>query len=153
MSAYINHGKTSLKRNSGRESTLKQKDHRKLRIVSKNNIITAQVTAELNIHLEDPVSTKTVRHELHKSNIHDRAAIAKPPITERNAQMCKRWCHDHKTWTSDNRKRARDMVRGVVLHALPYSFEHSRKPTIRTPVSKIEILGRFYDAFGSNIMV
>jgi hypothetical protein len=25
--------------------------------------------------------------------------------------MRKRWCHDHKTWTSDNLKRARDIVR------------------------------------------
>jgi hypothetical protein len=45
-------------------------------------------------------------HELHKSNIHSRSAIAKPMITESNAQMCKRWCHDHKTWTSDNWKWA-----------------------------------------------
>jgi hypothetical protein len=35
------------------------------------------VTAELNIHSEDPVSTKTVQRELHKSNIHGRAATAK----------------------------------------------------------------------------
>jgi hypothetical protein len=69
------------------------------------------VTADLNIHLEDPVSTKTVRHKLHKFNIHDQAAIAKPLITESSAQMRKRWCHDHKTWTSDNQKRVRDMVR------------------------------------------
>jgi hypothetical protein len=41
----------------------------------------AQVTAELNIHLEDPVSTKNVQRELHKSNIYGRAAIAKYPIT------------------------------------------------------------------------
>jgi hypothetical protein len=40
------------------------------------------VTAELNIHIEDLVSTKTARCELHKSNIHGRAAIAKPLITE-----------------------------------------------------------------------
>jgi hypothetical protein len=52
------------------------------RIVSKNYRTTApQVTAELNILLEDPVSTKTVRCELHKSNIYSRAAIAKPLIT------------------------------------------------------------------------
>jgi hypothetical protein len=51
---------------------------------------------------EDPVSKKTVRREVHKSNIRGRAAIAKPLITESSAQMCKRWCHDHKTWTSDN---------------------------------------------------
>jgi hypothetical protein len=43
------------------------------------------VTAELNIHREDPISTKTVRRELHKSNIHGRAAVAKPLITERVA--------------------------------------------------------------------
>jgi hypothetical protein len=51
-----------------------------------------------------------------KSNIHGRSAIAKPLITENNAQMRKRWCHDHKTWTSDKWKRARHMIRWVVLH-------------------------------------
>jgi hypothetical protein len=64
----------------------------------------AQVTVELNIHLEDPVSRKPVRRELHKSNISDRAAIAKPLITESNAQMHKQWCHNRKTWTSDSWK-------------------------------------------------
>jgi hypothetical protein len=72
---------------------------------------TGDRTAELSIHLEDPVSTKTVRRELHKSKIHGRAATAKPLITKSNAQMCKRRCHDNKTWTADNWKRARDMVR------------------------------------------
>jgi hypothetical protein len=48
------------------------------------------MTTQLNIHPEDPVSTKTVRCELHKSNIHGRAAIAKPLITESIAQMRKR---------------------------------------------------------------
>jgi DNA-binding CsgD family transcriptional regulator len=56
----MNHGKTaSAKRNSGRKSTLTERDHRTLRIVSKNHRTTAaQVATELNIHLEDPVSTK-----------------------------------------------------------------------------------------------
>ena len=31
--------------------------------------------AELNIHAADSVSTKTVRRELHKSNIHGTAAV------------------------------------------------------------------------------
>jgi predicted transcriptional regulator len=82
MSAYTNHAKTSAKRNSGGKL--------------------AQVTAELNIHLEDPVSTKTVQYERHKSNIHSRVAIAKSQITESSAQMHKRWCLNYKTWTSDN---------------------------------------------------
>jgi hypothetical protein len=47
-------------------------------------------TAKLNIHLEDPVYTKTVRRELKKCDIHGTAAIAKPLITENNADMPKR---------------------------------------------------------------
>ena len=75
------------------------------RIVPKNHRTTAaKVTAELNIHLEDTFSTKTVWHDLHKSNIHSRAAIAKPLITENNAERQKRWCDDHKTWMSDDWK-------------------------------------------------
>jgi hypothetical protein len=107
ISAYTNCGKTSAKRNSERKSTLTERDLRALRrIVSKNHRATAaQVKAELNNHFADPVSTKTVRRELHKSNIHGRVAIAKPLMTESNAQMRKPWSHDHKTWTSDKWKR------------------------------------------------
>jgi transposase len=113
MSSYTIHRKTrSAKRNSGRKSTVTGRDYRKLSIISKTHTTTAaQVTAELNIHFEDPISTKTVRRELHKSNIHSRAATAETLITETNDQMCKLWCHDHKTWTSDKWKCARDMVR------------------------------------------
>jgi transposase len=43
ISAYTNHGKTtSAKRNSGRKSTLTERDHRTLRrIISKNHVTTA----------------------------------------------------------------------------------------------------------------
>jgi hypothetical protein len=41
--------------------------------------------AELNIYLKDPVSTKTVRGKLHKSNTQGRPAIAKCLIPESNA--------------------------------------------------------------------
>jgi hypothetical protein len=72
MSAQTIHGKTtSAKRNRGRKSTLTERYHRILRIASKNRrTIAAHVTAELNIHPENPVCTKTARCELHKSNIH-----------------------------------------------------------------------------------
>jgi hypothetical protein len=58
MSAYMNHGKTvSAKINTDR-------DHHTLRRVvskkSQNFCSRCDRTAELNIHLEDPVSTKTV---------------------------------------------------------------------------------------------
>jgi hypothetical protein len=55
------------------------------------------VTAELNIHLEDPVSAKSAQYELHKSNIHSRAATAEPLITGSNAQIHERWCELHKS--------------------------------------------------------
>jgi hypothetical protein len=54
------------------------------RIDCKNDrTTTAKVTVELNIHHEDPVSTKTVWIELHKSNNHGKATIARPLITEK----------------------------------------------------------------------
>jgi hypothetical protein len=58
---------------------------------SQNYCNTGDRTAELNIQLEDPVSTKTVRRELHKSNIHGRAAILKPLITESNGSVHVIW--------------------------------------------------------------
>jgi hypothetical protein len=78
MSAYTNHGKTTSvsENNSDRKRS------------SQN--CAAEVTAELNIHLEDPVSTKNVRREPHKSSVHGRAVIAKRLITESNAQVRKR---------------------------------------------------------------
>jgi len=64
------------------------------------------VTTELNIHLEDPVSTKTVRREPHKSNKHGKATISKFLIAETNAKRQRRWSEDHKTWTSEDWKYA-----------------------------------------------
>jgi hypothetical protein len=56
----MNHRKTSAKRYSGKMPALTERDRHTLRrIVAKNQTTTAaQVTAELNIHLEDPVSIK-----------------------------------------------------------------------------------------------
>jgi hypothetical protein len=54
----------------------------------------------MDIHPEEPVSTKIVRSEFHKSIIHNssRAVNAKPVITESNAQMRKLWCYGCETW-------------------------------------------------------
>jgi hypothetical protein len=59
------------------------------------------VQAELNIHFEDTVSTKTVQQQLHKSTIPSTAATATRMITESSTKSRKRWCDDHNTWTSD----------------------------------------------------
>jgi hypothetical protein len=47
------------------------------------------VATELNILLEDPISTKTVQLELHEYNIHSRAAVNKHLIIESHTQMRK----------------------------------------------------------------
>jgi len=73
--------------------------------VSKNHAATTlKAMAELNIHLEVPVSIKTAQQVLHKSNIHRCAATVKLLITENSAKRQKRWCDDHKTWTTDDWK-------------------------------------------------
>ena len=100
---YTPHGKiSSAKRNSGRKPKPRKRDRRTLkRILSNNHSTAAKVTAEL-VHLEDPVSTTTVRRKLHKSNIQGTATIAKPLVTENNAKSPKRWSDNHKTWTADD---------------------------------------------------
>jgi transposase len=87
MSAYMNHGKTSAKRNNGQKSTLTESSYVERGCFGKshNYCSTGDRIAGLNIHFEDPVSTKTIQCELHKSNIHDKVAIAIPLITESNA--------------------------------------------------------------------
>jgi hypothetical protein len=62
-----------------------------------------QLTAEVNIHLEDIVSTKLSDVSI-KSNIQGNDAIVKHLITESNVQMRKRWCHEYKTWALDVNK-------------------------------------------------
>jgi transposase len=60
MSAYTNHGKkTSAKSNSGRKSTMTERDHRTLRrIVSKKK--SENYCSTDDSRTEDPISTKTV---------------------------------------------------------------------------------------------
>jgi hypothetical protein len=104
MSAYTKHWKTtSAKKNSERNfymdrkrSSYTEKDYFEYH---RNG---ARATAELNTHSEDLISARSVRRELHQSSIHSRVAIAKPLVTVSSAQMHKRWCHDHKSWTSNN---------------------------------------------------
>ena len=107
MAVYTNHRKTSsAERNSSRKPKVSERNRSRLkRIVSENHRNTAaMVTAELNIHLEDLVPTKTVIRGLHESNIHSTAVIAKPTVTENNITSRKRWCNYDETWKSDGCK-------------------------------------------------
>ena len=44
-----------------------------------------EITSKMNNHLQDPVSTKTIKRELHAANIYGRVAIRKPLVTATNA--------------------------------------------------------------------
>lgn len=78
MAAYRRIEKTaSYKNQRGRKCVLSDWVRRTLcRIVTnKEKTTAAKVTAELNVALTNPVSTKTVRRELHKQDISGRANI------------------------------------------------------------------------------
>ena len=80
MTAFEKEGKnSSLKQNSGRKQKLSARDCQILtQIVRKDHKNTVpKIKAELNDHLENPVSSKTVRRELHKAGFHGRAEIRK----------------------------------------------------------------------------
>ena len=89
VTAYTNHGKTSsAEGNSGRKPKLSERDRRTMKwaVSKKHRITAAKVRAELNIHLEGHVSTKTTRREIHRPNNHGRVAIAKTLITQNKAK-------------------------------------------------------------------
>ena len=80
IKSFEKEGKTTpLKQNSGRKQKLFARDRSTFtRIVRKDHKNTApRITAELNNHFENPVSSKAVRRELHKAGFHRRAAIRK----------------------------------------------------------------------------
>nr|XP_015921838.2 uncharacterized protein LOC107450538 [Parasteatoda tepidariorum] len=75
LSTYTELGKVSSARhNSGRKSKLSDRDRRVLkRIVARKRKTTLPViTSEMNTHLENPVSMKTIQRELRAANIHGR---------------------------------------------------------------------------------
>ena len=80
MTAFEKERKTSsLKQNSRRKRNLSDRDRQTLtRIVGKDHKKTApKITAELNDHLKNPFSSKTVRKELHKAGFHVITVIRK----------------------------------------------------------------------------
>lgn len=81
----------SAKSQRGRKCVMDDRDRLSLkRIVTKNkNTRAANVTAELNDGLSKPISTKTIRRELHKKRFLGQTAIPKALISDANASMRK----------------------------------------------------------------
>ncbi|XP_054709335.1 uncharacterized protein LOC129219041 [Uloborus diversus] len=88
MTAYTKEGKTtSSKHHSGRKSKLADRDRRALKLIvaRKRKQSLSEIISKMNSHLQDPVSTKTVKREFHAANISGRVAIQKPLVTATNA--------------------------------------------------------------------
>ena len=80
MAAFEKEGiDSSLKQDSGRKRKLSDRDHQTLtQIVWKDHKnIAPKITTVFNDNLENPISSKTVRRELHKAGFHGRATIRK----------------------------------------------------------------------------
>ena len=89
-----------------RKPKLSDRDHRTLaRNFRKDHKNTApKITAELNDLIENPVSTKTVRRELHKAGFHGRAAIRKPLLSKGNVAKRLEWCKNLQNWSLEQWK-------------------------------------------------
>ena len=102
MKVYANNGKTSsAKSNCGQKPKVSERYWRGL-CLKITTLLCDNRT--LTVILWTLFPQKKVQWELHKSNIHSRAAIAKPMITKNNAKKPKGWGDDHKTWISHDWK-------------------------------------------------
>ncbi|GFV47824.1 transposable element Tcb1 transposase [Trichonephila clavipes] len=78
---------TSGKHNSGRKRKLTDRDKRVLThiVARKRKQSLYQITSEVNSHLRNPISARTVQRELHASNLYGRVGIRKPLVAARHA--------------------------------------------------------------------
>ncbi len=98
MGAYKKHGKTSSVK--WEKSKLEWwSSNTKMDCIQTTQIYCSKVTHNINIQLEDPVSTKTNQRELYKANIQEWAVIDKTLIIDTIVKIQKIWWHVHKTWT------------------------------------------------------
>lgn len=99
-------GKTSsARRNSNRKPKLSERDrpHEKGLYLKIAELLRQRWRQNSIFVLKTLVPQKQSAVNLKNPNIHCRAAIAKPLVTE-NAKRRKTSCDDHKTWTSDDCK-------------------------------------------------
>ncbi|GFU95808.1 transposable element Tc1 transposase [Trichonephila clavipes] len=102
MTAYKKCGNVpSGKHNSGRKRKLTDRVKRVLtRIVArKRKQSLSQITSEVNSHLRNPISARTVQRDFHSSNLYGRVGIRKPLVTARHALQRRQWCRTHRQWT------------------------------------------------------
>ncbi|GFV53861.1 transposable element Tcb1 transposase [Trichonephila clavipes] len=102
MTEYKKFGNvTSGKHNSGPKRKLTDRDKRVLtRIVArKRKQSLSQITSEVNSHLRNPISARSIQRELHASNLYGRVGIRKPLVTARHALQRRQWCRTHRQWT------------------------------------------------------
>ncbi|GFX00342.1 uncharacterized protein TNCV_1273361 [Trichonephila clavipes] len=73
---------SSVKHKRGQKTKLKDRERRVLKriVTQKCKTTLPRITYKMNIHLQNPVSMKTIQRELHAAGIHGRLAILKASV-------------------------------------------------------------------------
>jgi transposase len=100
-------GSVENKPRSGRPPKIKPRDYRQLERIVKTNrrCSLSDITAKFNEERQNPVSKRTVQHNLHKNNYRRSVAKKKLVIKEVNRKKRLAWCRGKRQWTVDNWKR------------------------------------------------
>ncbi|GFW89899.1 uncharacterized protein TNCV_2979951 [Trichonephila clavipes] len=85
----------------GKRSSVRDRWILKRIVTSNKRTNAAKVTADLNQHLDSPVSAFIVRRYLHKQNNYGREAILKPLVADVNAKRRLQLCHTRISWSID----------------------------------------------------
>lgn len=100
-------GSLENKPRSGRPPKIKPRDYRKLERIVKTNrrCSLSDITAKFNEERPEPVSRRTIQHNLHKNNYRRSVAKKKLVIKEINRKKRLAWCRGKRQWSVENWKR------------------------------------------------
>lgn len=100
-------GSLENKPRSGRPPKIKPRDYRKLERIVKTNrrCSLSDITAKFNEERPEPVSRRTIQHNLHKNNYRRSVAKKKLVIKENNRKKRLSWCRGKRQWSVENWKR------------------------------------------------
>ncbi|GFV97223.1 transposable element Tcb1 transposase [Trichonephila clavipes] len=130
---WMNDGETSSKRHGvGRPHAIKEKNHRRLsRMVKQNwSQAMAQLTAQYNAGPSRTVSEHTVQRALLDMGLSSKRRTRVPLLTKRHRQQRLHWARDHHDWSMDQWERvARSDESRFVIH--PTNGRYQDTPSSR----------------------
>ena len=103
-------GSVENKPRSGRPKKIKPRDYRQLERIVKTNrrSLLSNITTKFNEGRPDPVSKRTIQHNLHIKHNYRRSVVKKKLVfynKDVNRKKRLAWCRGKRIWTVDNWKR------------------------------------------------